>query len=231
MGRSSPRVDFLSVFLCPILSNDFYVKEYVRRAVVVLMFAASCGRPSAPASSVVEADGDFEPFVAGDWQKRFHESPQTYEDYVRDCENRKTATRHVFYLQPLGELSASYAKAIAEMRNYAEIFFGVEAKVVEPIALPPETYAKDREQYDSSRLLHHLAVCAPADALVYVGITDRDLYSPGLNFVFGEGSLHDRTGVYSLTRYETKDAALFRRRAINPPQRRETVVLSVRRCS
>jgi archaemetzincin len=203
----------------------------VLRLAVLLTFLVSCSRPSSPTPSpVVEVEEDFEPFVAGDWQKRFNESPQTYDDYVKNCENRRTDARATFYIQPFGDLSDEYRKTIELMRAYAEIFFGVEVKVRESIALPDETYSKERGQYNSQRIIHHLAVQAPADALVYIGITDRDLYSPGLNFVFGEGSLRDRAGVYSLKRYETKDAALFLRRALKLMAHEVGHIFSIHHC-
>ena len=62
-----------------------------------------------------------------------------------------------------------------------------------------------RRQYLSSELLDgRLKRALPADALCLVGVTLEDLYpspDPEWSFVFGQASLRDRVGVYSLCRY------------------------------
>ena len=45
-------------------------------------------------------------------------------------------------------------------------------------------------------------------------IIQRVFHDPGLRFVFGQGSLQNRCGVYSLRRYAAPDPRLFLRRAL-----------------
>jgi archaemetzincin len=54
-------------------------------------------------------------------------------------------------------------------------------------------------------LLDYLRRDLPADAYCRLGITTVDLYpEPSWNFVFGQASLKERTGVYSFARYEPR---------------------------
>ena len=58
--------------------------------------------------------------------------------------------------------------------------------MLDPIPMFEQTLNAGRSQYDSSRIIDLLSKRVPKDALVFIGITEKDLYSPGLNFVFAE---------------------------------------------
>lgn len=192
--------------------------------------------------SGVDLDG-FEklgPPGPSDWRAHFHERPQSFEDYVADCPNRKGPGRSTFFIQPLitppGRRNLApgaheqHERAIGLMREYAEIYFNVPAKVLEPIPMFDETYDASRGQCDATQILRILARRIPPEALVYIGISEDDLYSEGLNFVFGEGSLSERTGVYSLRRYHTPNEALFARRALKLMAHEVGHILSIHHC-
>jgi archaemetzincin len=205
---------------------------------------AGCGTcPGPVASPASVSDEGFEklgPPRPGEWRAAFHEKPQTFEDYVRSGPNRKCAHRSTFYIQPLltppGRRSFvesahdRFEKAIGLMREYAEIYFNVPAKVLEPIPMFEDTLDADRGQCDGSKIIDRLARRIPADALVYIGITEDDLYAKGLNFVFGVGSLGSRTGVYSLRRYDTKDESLFFRRSLKLMAHEVGHIFSIEHC-
>lgn len=203
------------------------------RSAALLAILLGCGRPAPPPSAFQEPQEDFEPFgepKPGDWQHRFREEPQSFDDYVGSDPNRPTAKRRVFRIQPLGDLPARILETIAAMRDYAEIFFGVAAKVCDPVPMFENGFVKSRGQYNAGMIIGQLTERAPADAVVYIGITDQDLFSEGLNFVFGQGSLRDRTGVYSLRRYETRDAALFLRRSLKLMAHEVGHIFSIHHC-
>src|SRR6185503_3411364 len=82
----------------------------------------------------------------------------------------------------------------------------------------------------STSLIRHLEGLLPADALVLAGVVDRDLFSRGLNFVFGEGDLSSRCGVYSLWRYE-HDAERFLWRGMQTLTHEIGHILSVKHCT
>jgi archaemetzincin len=204
----------------------------------ILIMTASCSKPASPnpappARTDVFSDKGFErlgPPQPGEWRYSFRESPQSFEEYVGSCANRKTERRSVFYIQPLGAAGDRYRATIERMRAYAEVFFGVPAKVRDPIPMFEEGWVPERRQYNSSSLITQLAGMAPEDALVFIGITEKDLFARGLNFVFGEGNLQNRCGIYSLMRYETPDETLFLRRALKLMSHEVGHILSIHHC-
>jgi archaemetzincin len=162
----------------------------------------------------------------GEWRSLFHEPPQSVDDYVARCANRRTPGRGAFLLQPLGSVAVRAPETLARMAEYAAAFFGLEARVLAPLPLPESAHVFPRDQHRSSDLLAHLASRVPAGALVYLGITDRDLFAPGKKFVFGEGSLESRTGVCSLARLEGSD-----RRALKLMTHEAGHILSIAHCT
>jgi len=166
----------------------------------------------------------------GEWRDVFKEPAQSYEKYIAGGVNRKSEKRTTFYIQPLGDAGKTYKEILDRMRQYAEAFFGVPAKVLEPIPMFEDALEKKRGQYDASMIIHLLADRIPDDALVYIGITEKDLYSEGLNFVFGEASLNWRCGAYSLVRYQSKDETLFTRRSLKLLAHESGHILSIEHC-
>lgn len=166
----------------------------------------------------------------GEWRFSFSEEPQSFEQYRTGPLNYKCAHRTTFYLQPLGDAATQHQETLDRMRLYAEAFFGVPAKVLDPIPEFEAAYAKDRDQYDADQVIRLLSKQIPKDALVYMGISGKDLYAPGLNFVFGVGSRTLRTGAYSLTRFRTADKAVFTRRSLDLLSHEAGHIVSIDHC-
>lgn len=204
-----------------------------RLVLASILMTASCFKsPDPPPVAPVPEEG-FErlgPPKPGEWLHHFREDGQTYEGYVARCANRKTAARGVLYVQPLGDVLDRHGQTVELMREYASAFLGLEARVAPAVPMFENGYVPQRRQYNATMIIGQLAERAPADALVYVGITDRDLFSKGLHFVFGEGSLSGRAGVYSLHRYATPDRALFLRRALKLMVHEVGHILSIEHC-
>lgn len=198
--------------------------------VAMAFVTGSCGKSETPEAAVPAGFERQEPPRPGEWLYTFKEDGQTFEQYAASCANRLTLERPVFYIQPLGDAGGKYGPTLALMREYAEAFFGVQAKVCGPIPMFENGYVPQRRQYNSTMLIGQLAERVPNDALVYVGITGEDLFAKGLNFVFGEGSLVNRCGIYSLVRYRTEDEALFKRRALKLMAHEVGHILSIGHC-
>ena len=60
---------------------------------------------------------------------------------------------------------------------------GVE--VFPPLPLPPRHFQKERNQYLADGLLADFTSFVHSKTTLYLGITEADLFSPGMNFVFG----------------------------------------------
>lgn len=137
------------------------------------------------------------------------ESAQTFTQYVQSRPRGAGGGRTTIVLQPLGTFSPREATLLEKMRAYAAIFFGLPARLAPPRPLP-QTGRRRRtngsrsfDQYLTSAIMDEaLRPNLPPDAVCYLGITMQDLYpEPDWNFVFGQASLRERVGVYSLARY------------------------------
>jgi archaemetzincin len=143
-----------------------------------------------------------------DWLASQNEPGQSFEKFVASKPNRPDAARPALYLQQLGDFTVEDAPPLDVLAKYAEAFFRMPVKVLPRRAViglgvteRPEAITGARQvlTQDMRRLLNERL---PADAFALLGLTMEDLY-PGdkWNFVFGEASLTDRTGVYSFVRY------------------------------
>ncbi len=166
----------------------------------------------------------------GEWLYRFKEEHQSFDEYKSNAANVKDDKRRVVYLQPLGDALKRWPGVLEQMREYAGLFFHSEAKLLDPLPMFEPALAVDRNQYEDDIMIRYLRKRMPEDALMYIGITDKDLFSRGLNFVFGSGNLVNRCGVYSLIRLESKDASLFLRRSLGLMTHEAGHILGVTHC-
>lgn len=190
----------------------------MRRTVLVLALLSGCTSNEAPGSPPLFSDtSDFQRMGTprkGDWLTSFDEPGQTFEEYVSGTVNRKDAERSIICIRPLGAVLDRHGETIEKMRAFAEIYFGCETRLLDPHPLPTEAYDRERRQYDATKIHTRLQKTVPKGAIAYIGLTDADLFSKGLNFVFGEGSLQQRVGIYSLKRLAHSDASQFLRRSL-----------------
>jgi archaemetzincin len=157
----------------------------------------------------------------GEWLAVHQEPGQTYDEYVRGKPIRPDATRRVIYVQPLGTLSKTERKIVQLTADYMEPYFGLQVKILDelPLSLIPEKARRVHPTWNVPQILAPyvlddvLAPRLPKDAVASIAFTASDLWpGEGWNFVFGEASLSNRVGVWSLSRYGNPDAneAAFR---------------------
>jgi archaemetzincin len=145
----------------------------------------------------------------GDWLAEHAEAFQSFEAYVASHPVRPTRERFRIVFQPLGTFSDAGKALFRAVRDHAELFFAIEVITAPPMPLPRSgRRTRDIEdvtswvQHHTGTILKVLAAKLPADAVAYLGVTDEDLYpEPSWNFVFGEASLTERVGTYSLARF------------------------------
>lgn len=101
------------------------------------------------------------------------------------------------YLQPIGNIEN---KVLNELSDRLNERFKLPVKIKQKIDIPKEAYNKDRNQYYSTKILEILRVNIPEDADRVLGIIDKDLYVPELNFVFGEADVYFGVCLISLSR-------------------------------
>jgi archaemetzincin len=81
-----------------------------------------------------------------------------------------------------------------------------------PVEIPPAVYDARRQQYRAEALLDLLGGLSGGYLL---GLTARDLYADGLNFVFGMADPRHRAAVVSLARLgKAADPSAYRARAV-----------------
>jgi archaemetzincin len=80
--------------------------------------------------------------------------------------------------------------------------FGISVQRLSRSRPPESAWNARREQYDSSELLRAVAGFVPGDRARVLGVTSRDIYLPGLSFVFGQAQLEGRAALLSLARLQ-----------------------------
>ncbi|MBI4399989.1 archaemetzincin family Zn-dependent metalloprotease [Candidatus Micrarchaeota archaeon] len=88
------------------------------------------------------------------------------------------------------------------------------------INLPLQAYSEERKQFDAKKLLDTLLLLMMTETGGRtVGITEKDIYFDGMNFIFGMGNLGGRHCIISTARlnpafYGQKDDEKFKKRLL-----------------
>ncbi|MCA9670239.1 MAG: hypothetical protein KC503_31810 [Myxococcales bacterium] len=148
----------------------------------------------------------------GEWLYSFREPGQSYADYIGARFNRRSARRHTLHLLPFDDLTRGQRALLPILRDYLERFFlGLRVKVMRPARMHASFVDAQRGQVDAHAFASAMAPLVPKDSLGVLGLTNHDLFIPGLNFVFGVGLFHQRAGLHSLRRYGHVPHVLLRR--------------------
>lgn len=160
-----------------------------------------------------------------DWMATQHEKGQTVSDYIAAKPFVPSPVRPYIYITLLGEFSEEQKKVLQMTSRYLEIYFQTPVKFADPIPLSivPENarrlhpQTKDPQIQTIYIIENILKPRMPKDAFCFVAFTSSDLWpGEGWNFVFGQASMEDRIGIWSLYRNGdlNKDFKLYLRRAI-----------------
>lgn len=123
------------------------------------------------------------------------------------------------YLVPVGPIEPDILSAL---ESQLENIFKCKVDRQQPMPIPQETYSQKRGQYFSPLILEKISSSMKAGKEEKVlGIIDVDLYTEGLNFVFGEAErLGGRFAIISVARLHQsfyglpEDRKLFLERAV-----------------
>jgi archaemetzincin len=148
------------------------------------------------------------PPQAGDWLAQHPEPGQTFDEYRASYPNRPMKGRTTIYLQPLGDFDATRDGLMTATADLLGLFYGVPVRMLERIKLAkvPATARRHHpvwgdEQVLTGFVLGLLRRKMPGDAVAVLALTTADLWpGEGWNFVFGQASLRERVGVWSLYR-------------------------------
>lgn len=107
-------------------------------------------------------------------------------------------------LLPFGEdVSARELKILSEELTKRLKIINPKITIANNVAVPRKSYNRRRRQYIAEHFLK-IAHAQPADKIL--GITNIDLYTPELNFIFGQAEIKGKACVISLNRL--KEGAL-----------------------
>lgn len=149
-----------------------------------------------------------------DWLASFKEPGQTFEEYVKGNPTLPTAERRTIYIQPIGDFTATQAKVLNLTAEYMKAFYNLPVKLNPVVKLentPPEMSRKNpfegQKQIKTAYFLENLLPkMLPKDAAAFICFTNYDLYpDENWNYVFGQASLQNRVGVWSLSRFGNPD--------------------------
>jgi archaemetzincin len=152
-----------------------------------------------------------------DWLAHYDEAGQTFEQYINSNPTLPTEDRKILYIQPLGKFTPEQEKVLRLTAEFMAAFYSLPVRSLprkdfdEPLSLenyrihPTWKMKQVRTGYILDKVL---LPTLPDDAAALIGFTAEDLY-PGesMNFVFGQASLQQRVGVWSLYRMKEGKAS------------------------
>jgi archaemetzincin len=100
-------------------------------------------------------------------------------------------------LAPLGEIEEDVLSTL-EWRLHDE--FALPIRRLKPAGEPVSALDRTRSQWNSIVIMNGLADDPPEDALCVLAVTQKDLFIPILDCVYGTAGLHGRVAVVSLAR-------------------------------
>jgi len=144
-----------------------------------------------------------------DWLTHHPEPGQTFSDYINGNTNRPDERRKYIYVALLGDFDAKRKEIIDKTSEYISKYYGLGVKYTGPISLSiipanarrvhPKT--KDKQVLSTYVIDKVLRPILPDDGFCLIAFTTSDLWpGQGWNFVFGQASIEDRVGVWSIYR-------------------------------
>lgn len=152
---------------------------------------------------------------ANDWLASHTETGQTFEEYLDADPTKPTKERQRIYVLPLGAFDAKQQKLIAQTTEYLAAFYDlqVEQMAAKPLVVEPpkggtpntrQNQLTKKRQIKTGYILNEVLMpILPKDAAALIAFTADDLYpDESMNYVFGQASLENRVGVWSLFRLD-----------------------------
>jgi archaemetzincin len=158
----------------------------------------------------------------GDWLASHPEPGQTYRQFRSLIKTPAIQNYSTLRLVPIGPLSESHERVLRVVDDFLRAFFGlslanepaVEIESLPESAMRIQLFPEETLQLLTTHLLNDVLMKRrqPQDAAV-LGITGVDLWpGDGWNFVFGQASLKERVGVWSMARNGDPDESDDERR-------------------
>jgi archaemetzincin len=150
-----------------------------------------------------------------DWLASFNEPGQTFAEYLSSNPTVPTEVRRTIYVLPLGKFTSRQNDVIRITSQYLEAFYGLPVRLLAQQSISRPLRIKDgrinaiskKEQVRTGHILDDvLRPMLPDDAAALIAFTNEDLFPDNsMNYVFGQASLENRVGVWSLYRLDDND--------------------------
>ncbi|MBK8305082.1 MAG: hypothetical protein IPK98_17470 [Chloracidobacterium sp.] len=147
---------------------------------------------------------------ANDWLASHTEAGQTFEEYLDADPTKPTKERQKIYVLPLGTFDAKQQKLIGQTTEFLAAFYDLQVEQMpsRPLVTSHPNIRQNRltrtRQIKTGYILNDVLIpILPKDAAALIAFTADDLYpDESMNYVFGQGSLENRVGVWSLFRLD-----------------------------
>jgi archaemetzincin len=157
----------------------------------------------------------------GDWLAEHRETGQTYREFRAQVRSRAVDAFATIRIVPIGALSTGQKAVLDVTVDFMKPFFGLPI-VLDPAISESSIPANAQRQLSGAGTRQLLTRYLLEDALLQrrrqsdaavLGITAADLWpGAGWNFVFGQASLSERVGVWSMARNGYPDSRPDRRK-------------------
>lgn len=147
-----------------------------------------------------------------EWLATFKENGQTFEQYINQNPTLPTEKRQTLYIQPLGKFDAKQLRVINQTAEFLGIFYDLPIKTLpvkkfdKPLSMKNtrnNPYSRQEQVRTGYILDEILKPILPDDAAALIAFTNEDLYpDKNFNYVFGQATLENRVGVWSLYRLQ-----------------------------
>jgi len=145
----------------------------------------------------------------GDWLAEHKEPGQTYQQFRETVAARAVDSYKTLRIVPIGPLTEGQSFVFDVVQEFLTPFFGLQLAIDAPVELDaiPDSAKRVQTLEGVAQLLTTYLLNdtlmkrrQPGDAAV-LGLTASDLWpGQGWNFVFGQASLKERVGVWSMAR-------------------------------
>jgi len=152
----------------------------------------------------------------GDWLAEHKEAGQTFQQYLRSRKRPLRDEYTTLYIQPFGKFTPTQTRLVKATSEFLGCFFGVSVKQLPTLALDDLTADEQRvtgKKQHRQLLTHYfldkaLPKVRQPDAIAVLGLVADDLWpGEGWNYVFGQASLTERVGIWSIQRFGNPDAS------------------------
>ena len=125
--------------------------------------------------------------------------------------NYKGEDKGTIYLIPVGKVAG---ELLIYLTSQIATQFPYEVKIGKAFPQASYAYNKRRNQYCSDLILRELETLDLAKTEKILGLVDLDLYTPGLNFVFGQASIGGKACLIALPRLRQEFYGLKENRSL-----------------